>query len=63
VLAALLAEDALDELFLSIAPKLAGGRETPTVVDGTGLPEPAELELVWTLESEGYLFLRYVIKR
>ena len=63
VLAALLAEDALDELFLSIAPKVAGGRETPTVVDGTGLPEPAELELVWGLESEGYLFLRYVIKR
>jgi riboflavin-specific deaminase-like protein len=63
VLAALLAEDALDELFLSIAPKLAGGREAPTVVDGTGLPEPAELGLVWALESEGYLFLRYVIER
>jgi riboflavin-specific deaminase-like protein len=63
VLAALLAEDVLDELFLSIAPKLAGGREVPTVVDGTGLPEPAELGLVWVLESEGYLFLRYVTKR
>jgi riboflavin-specific deaminase-like protein len=60
VLAALLAEEVLDELFLSIAPKLAGGRDVPTVVDGTGLPEPADLELVWAWESAGYLFLRYV---
>jgi riboflavin-specific deaminase-like protein len=63
VLASLLAEDLLDELFLSIAPKLAGGRDVPTVVDGAGLPEPAELGLVWAFESEGYLFLRYVTKR
>jgi riboflavin-specific deaminase-like protein len=63
VLAAILAEDALDELFLSIAPKLAGGRDAPTVVDGTGLPEPAALGLVWVLESEGYLFLRYMTRR
>jgi riboflavin-specific deaminase-like protein len=63
VLAALLQEEALDELFLAIAPKLIGGSDAPTVVDGAGLAAPCELELAWVLESEGYLFLRYVIKR
>ncbi|MDX6669469.1 MAG: hypothetical protein QOK04_2849 [Solirubrobacteraceae bacterium] len=63
VLAALLAEDLLDELFLAVAPKLIGGADAPTVVDGTGLTDPRELDLAWVLESEGYLFLRYLTKR
>jgi riboflavin-specific deaminase-like protein len=47
----------VDELFLTIAPKLTGG-EAPRVLEGE-LPEAAELELAWLLEHEGELFARY----
>jgi riboflavin biosynthesis pyrimidine reductase len=47
----------VDELFLTIAPKLAGG-DAPRIVEGE-LPEVAELELAWLLEHEGELFARY----
>ena len=48
----------VDELFLSVAPKLTGGPDPLTIVAGAGLPEPAELDLVWLLEHEGELFMR-----
>jgi 5-amino-6-(5-phosphoribosylamino)uracil reductase len=60
-LGALLAEDALDELFLTIAPRLAGGAAGPTAVEGMPLPRLLELDLVSALESGGELFLRYAI--
>lgn len=56
---ALLADGVMDELFLSVAPKLAGGSDEPTIVGPPELPEPMELELVWALESAGHLYLRY----
>jgi riboflavin-specific deaminase-like protein len=46
-----------DELFLTIAPKIAGG-EGPRVLEGA-LPEVDEVELAWLLEAEGELFARY----
>jgi riboflavin-specific deaminase-like protein len=46
-----------DELFLTTAPKLAGG-ESPRILEGA-LPEVVELELAWLLASEGELFARY----
>lgn len=46
-----------DELFLTIAPKIAGG-EGPRVLEGA-LPEVDEVELAWLLESESELFARY----
>jgi riboflavin-specific deaminase-like protein len=46
-----------DELFLTIAPKIAGG-EGPRVLEGA-LPAVDEVELAWLLESEGELFARY----
>ena len=49
--------DLADELFLTIAPKLAGG-EAPRILEGA-LPEVEELELVWLLDNEGELFGRY----
>jgi riboflavin-specific deaminase-like protein len=49
--------DLADELFLTIAPKLAGG-EAPRILEGA-LPETEELELAWLLESDGELFTRY----
>ena len=48
---------AVDDLFLTIAPKLAGG-DAPRILEGE-LPGVAELELVWLLEEEGELFARY----
>jgi riboflavin biosynthesis pyrimidine reductase len=47
----------VDDLFLTIAPKLAGG-EAPRIVEGP-LPAVAELELAWLLEEDGELFARY----
>jgi riboflavin-specific deaminase-like protein len=49
--------DLADELFLTIAPKLAGG-EAPRILEGA-LLEVEELELVWLLDHEGELFTRY----
>jgi riboflavin-specific deaminase-like protein len=46
-----------DELFLTIAPKVAGG-EGPRILEGAR-PHVDELELVWLLESSGELFSRY----
>jgi riboflavin-specific deaminase-like protein len=48
---------AVDDLFLTIAPKLAGG-EAPRILEGE-LPQLAELELAWLLEQDGELFARY----
>jgi riboflavin biosynthesis pyrimidine reductase len=50
-----------DELFLTIAPKLAGG-VAPRILEGN-LPSIAEMELVSLLESEGELFARYRVRR
>jgi riboflavin biosynthesis pyrimidine reductase len=47
----------VDELFLTIAPKLAGG-DAPRIVEGE-LPRVEELELAWLLEEDGELFARY----
>ena len=55
---ALFREDLVDELWLALAPKLAGG-EGLTVVAGAALRPVRELSLMRVLESEGHLFLRY----
>jgi len=47
----------VDELFLTTAPKLAGGQAI-RILEGA-LLEVAELELVWLLEADGELFARY----
>jgi riboflavin-specific deaminase-like protein len=60
---ALLAAGLVDELFLSLAPKLAGGVPTGSealrILAGAELPVPVELELLGVLESDSELFLRY----
>jgi riboflavin biosynthesis pyrimidine reductase len=47
----------VDDLFLTIAPKLAGG-EAPRILEGD-LPGVEGLRLEWLLEEEGELFARY----
>jgi riboflavin biosynthesis pyrimidine reductase len=63
VVGALLEEDLLDELFLTFSPLLVGGGSAKNMIEGVGLSPPAQLELVRVLESDGYLFLRYLVAR
>jgi riboflavin biosynthesis pyrimidine reductase len=60
---ALLHEALVDELFLTLAPKLTGGGGGPAVTNGPELAEPATLALQWLLEHNGSLFLRYTLQR
>jgi riboflavin-specific deaminase-like protein len=46
-----------DELFLTIAAKLAGG-EAPRILEGA-LPEVIDMQLAWLLEAHGELYARY----
>jgi riboflavin biosynthesis pyrimidine reductase len=55
---AMLADDLVDELFLTLAPALVGGAELG-MTTGPALSEVIELRLVWALERDGHLFLRY----
>jgi riboflavin biosynthesis pyrimidine reductase len=48
----------VDELFLTIAPKLSGGGVPPRILEGE-LGEVVPLELAWLLEEDGELFARY----
>jgi riboflavin biosynthesis pyrimidine reductase len=57
--AALLAARLVDELHLVFSPLLIGGRDPLTLVAGPALDPPPRGELVWLLESGGYLFSRY----
>lgn len=58
---ALLQEDLVDELFLSLSPKLTGGGTAPAITSGPPLAELRRLSLVWALEHESSLYLRYAI--
>jgi riboflavin-specific deaminase-like protein len=51
----------IDEWFLTLAPKVKGGRHIPTTVEGDGLPreQVVRMELVSVYENEGELYLRY----
>jgi riboflavin biosynthesis pyrimidine reductase len=51
------ADGLVDDLFLTIAPKLAGGG-APRIVEGS-LAGVATMELAWLLEEDGELFARY----
>jgi riboflavin biosynthesis pyrimidine reductase len=62
VFGALLGEDLVDELFLTISPRLAGGGSEALITSGPPLPELRRLTLLWALEREGSLFLRYATR-
>ncbi|MGC8784056.1 MAG: RibD family protein [Armatimonadota bacterium] len=51
----------IDEWFLTLAPKVKGGRHIPTTVEGVGLPRErvVQMQLLSVYEHEGELYLRY----
>jgi riboflavin biosynthesis pyrimidine reductase len=60
--AALLRAGVVDELFVSVSPQLAGGaKPLPIVAGDTGAP--VRLALLWLLEADAMLFLRYGVIR
>lgn len=58
----LLAADLVDELFLTLNPKLLGGAAGLTIVAGRQLVEPADEELLSLAEGGGELFTRWRVK-
>jgi riboflavin-specific deaminase-like protein len=63
--AQLLAAGLVDELFLSLAPKLAAGDatgESLRILSGPELDPPVALALVSATEHESHLFLRYRVE-
>jgi riboflavin-specific deaminase-like protein len=58
----LFAEGLVDELFLTVAPTIAGAGEALTIVEGAPLPAAAVLELRTAHEAGGHLFLRYLVR-
>lgn len=64
---ALLASGLVDELFLSVAPLLAGGEPAGAepalrILAGRELEPPARLDLISALEHDSRLFLRYRVR-
>lgn len=49
----------INELFWTLAPKVAGGGDAPNMFEGPALPSAARLKLVSIYENEGELYLRY----
>jgi riboflavin-specific deaminase-like protein len=62
VFGSLLQEHLVDELFLTLAPKLVGGGASPTISSGTELKELQPMELVWALDHDSALYLRYRLR-
>jgi riboflavin-specific deaminase-like protein len=59
----LFAADLVDELFLTMNPKLLGGASAITIVAGRQLVEPLEPGLVSVAEAEGELYTRWRVRR
>jgi riboflavin biosynthesis pyrimidine reductase len=58
----LLGEGLVDELFLTVAPKVNGPAETLTIVEGTPLQQALDLDLLTIHEADSHLLLRYRVR-
>jgi riboflavin biosynthesis pyrimidine reductase len=56
---ALLADGAVDELFLTVSPLITGDDDEPNIVSGGRIAAPPEMRLRWVLRAGDELFLRY----
>jgi riboflavin biosynthesis pyrimidine reductase len=61
--AQMFAEGLVDELFLCLAPKIAGGEEHLRILAGHELDPPLRMELLALHEHESSLFARYRLTR
>lgn len=59
----LFAADLVDELFLSLSPKVLAGFAALTIVAGRELVEPCEADLISVAEGDGELFTRWRFSR
>ena len=59
----LFAAGLVDELFLTMTPKVVGGAAALTIVAGRELVEPVELDLVSVAEADGELFTRWRVRK
>ncbi len=59
----LFAAGLVDELFLTLNPKVLGGAAALTIVAGRELVEPTELDLVSVAEAEGELYTRWRVRK
>ena len=62
---ALLCDDLVDELHVTIAPALLGGRAAPTLLGGEGFPMKMQrrLRLEQLVREGDELFCRYTVER
>jgi riboflavin biosynthesis pyrimidine reductase len=58
----MLQDDLVDELFLTLAPAIVGG-DGFGITTGPQLEVPVALRLIWALERDSHLFLRYARQR
>lgn len=65
LVASLLAEDLIDELWLTVCPLLIGGTNAPTPVDGSGFTTQTapRLELLEVKTIDAEVFLHYRLRR
>jgi riboflavin-specific deaminase-like protein len=59
----LFAAGLVDELFLTMNPKIVAGAAALTIVAGRELVEPAELDLVSVAEADGELYTRWSVRK
>jgi riboflavin biosynthesis pyrimidine reductase len=59
----LLGDGLVDELFLTVVPKLVAGLPETPIVAGLTPPDALELDLVTCHEAAGSLYLRYRLRR
>lgn len=60
---ALLADDLVDELFLTLTPVITGDGDELSIVEGGRLPDVSRFALRWVLRADDELFLRYAVVR
>ena len=59
----LFAAGVVDDLFLTMNPKIVGGAAALTIVAGRELVEPVELDLVSVAEADGELYTRWRVRK
>ena len=63
LLASVVTSGLLNELFLTVSPKLVGGTGEIGILEGAAPAAPLNLDLRSILTEDGFLFLRYSVER